>query len=569
MSSQFLTRIRLLSVLIIVGAVVLCGKLYLLQIVNGEAYSERADRQYVKPNQRVFNRGGIYFENKDGDLVGAATVKEGFTIVINPRLLGDAKQVHDAISAIVPLDTDAFYLKAGKKDDPYEEILRRVDRDKAEAVEALKLTGVNIYKERWRVYPGGTLAAHTLGFVGYKDDVLAGRYGVERYYEDVLARNSDNLYVNFFAEIFSNLNKTILGSSKAEGDVVAYIDPTAQGFVEKKVEEISKKWDSEKTGAIVIDPVTGAVYSMALYPGFDPNQLKDEKDPAIFSNSLVESVYEMGSIIKPLTVAAGLDSGSITSKTTYYDEGFLVLNGKRISNFDGKGRGYVDMQHVLNESLNTGAAYVVTKIGKERFASYMLNFGIGEETGIDLPNEAHGLVENLKSPRDIEHATASYGQGIAMTPIETVRALSSLANGGLLIQPHVAKRIEYSVGFSKKIVPDEGKRVLKKETSEEITRMLVEVVDTSLLKGAVKMKNYTIAAKTGTAQIANPNGGGYYQDRYLHSFFGYFPAYNPRFLVFIYTVNPKGVRYASETLTYPFIDIVKFFINYYNLPPDR
>ena len=198
----------------------------------------------------------------------------------------------------------------------------------------------------------------------------------------------------------------------------------------------------------------------------------------------------------------------------------------------------------------------------------MKAYGLGEETGIDLPNETHGLIQNLDSPRDVEHATAAFGQGIAVTPIEMTRALAVLANGGVLVDPYVTREVDYTFGPSWKYFPNEPKRVLKPETSEEITRMLVTVVDDALLGGEVKLDHYTIAAKTGTAQIPKP-GGGYYEDRYLHTFFGYFPAYDPKFLVFLYVKHPQGVQYASHTLTHPFIDTAKFLLNYYGVPPDR
>jgi len=174
----------------------------------------------------------------------------------------------------------------------------------------------------------------------------------------------------------------------------------------------------------------------------------------------------------------------------------------------------------------------------------------------------------LDSPRDLEYATASFGQGIAMSPLITIRALASLANGGYLPNPHVVSKIDYKVGISRTLSYDEKRRVIKSETSEEISRMLVEVVDKALLNGTVKMTNFSIAAKTGTAQIPKVGGKGYYDDRSLHSFFGYFPAYNPRFIIFLYAVEPKA-RYASETLTKPFINLVKFLISYYEVAPDR
>jgi cell division protein FtsI (penicillin-binding protein 3)/stage V sporulation protein D (sporulation-specific penicillin-binding protein) len=220
-------------------------------------------------------------------------------------------------------------------------------------------------------------------------------------------------------------------------------------------------------------------------------------------------------------------------------------------------------------SLNVGIAFIVQRTGNDAITKYFKSFGFGELTGIDQPNETKGLSRNLNSTRDIEHITMGYGQGISMSPIATTRALAVLANGGLLITPHIVKSIDHDSGSSEEIKQKEGARVLSKETTDTVTKMLVEVVDKALRHGDVKMDRYSIAAKTGTAQIADPINGGYYKDRYLHSFFGYFPAYDPKYIVFMYQIYPKNVQYASETLTYPFIDIAKFLINYYEIAPDR
>jgi cell division protein FtsI (penicillin-binding protein 3)/stage V sporulation protein D (sporulation-specific penicillin-binding protein) len=228
------------------------------------------------------------------------------------------------------------------------------------------------------------------------------------------------------------------------------------------------------------------------------------------------------------------------------------------------------MQEVLSQSLNTGVAFITGKMGNKKLREYFLDkYKMGEETGIDLPGEVAGLVSNLDSPRDIEYMTASFGQGIALTPIATVRALATLANGGKLVQPHIVKKIRYKTGLSKTFdYTDEIEQVLKPESAEEVTRMLVKVVDEVLAGGKEKMEHYSIGVKTGTAQIAKPRGG-YYEDRYLHSYFGYGPAYDAKFIVFLMTIEPKQAKYASQTLTEPFMDIMKYLLNYYDVPPDR
>jgi cell division protein FtsI/penicillin-binding protein 2 len=240
----------------------------------------------------------------------------------------------------------------------------------------------------------------------------------------------------------------------------------------------------------------------------------------------------------------------------------------RVCNFDGRARGDVLVQEVLSQSLNVGATFVAEKLGADRFATYVRAFGLGEETGIDVPNEVPGRLSGLSTQSAVDLASASFGQGIALTPIAMTRALSALGNGGMLPEPHVVQSVRYTTGITKQMWHPATKRVISEEASNTITGMLIKVVDTALSHGADSQKHYTIAAKTGTAQMASP-GGGYYSDRYLHSFFGYFPARNPRFIVFLFAVEPRGVEFASQSLTEPFMDMTKFLLNYYDVPPDR
>lgn len=565
------SRIRLVSGCIIAVALICIAKLFYLGVIHGASYVERADRQYATPAGDVFERGSIFFKQKDGTLVSAASVVSGYQLSIKPFLIDDPDTTYALLTSVISIERDLFNRAVSQKDQKNREvrIASRLTKEQADAVRALAIPGSIIAKEKWRFYPGGSMAAHALGFVAYKGDDLSGRYGIERYYNDVLSRKEDGLYVNFFAEVFSNISDSLFRGETKEGDVVTTIEPSVQNMLESELGGVMSEWSSDSVGGIIMNPKDGAIYALSVLPDFNLNEFSKVTNPLTYGNPLVEDVYEFGSVIKALTMAAGLDAHAVTPETTYNDKGFIILDKARINNFDLKGRGVVPMQEVLSQSLNTGVVYVMQKMGKEKFKDYMLAYGIGEKTGVDLPNETSGLVENLHSPREIEYATASFGQGIALTPMEAVRALAVLANGGTLVTPHVAEKIRYADGTERTLEHPAGARVLAPETSEEISRMLSVVVDKALLGGSVKMEHYSISAKTGTAQMAREDGRGYYDDRYLHSFFGYFPSYDPQFLIFLYNVNPKRIDYASKTLTTPFINLSKFLLSYYDVPPDR
>ncbi len=570
MNSRFFSREHILIFFVMLLCIVLLAKLFLVQVVHSNTYADRADHQYVTPSSDIYERGTIYFTQKDGGLVTAAVQASGYKIAIAPNKLKDPETAYQKISQIVSIDKASFLDKAGKKNDPYEEVADRLTREQADAVSALDLSGVSIYKEKWRFYPGKDLASHALGFVGYIGNALAGRYGLERQYENVLSRGQNNPYVNFFAEVFSDINKTLLGKGNMQGDVVTSIEPEVQGFLENTLSGVKDKYNANSVGGIIMNPEDGSIYAMAARPDFDPNNFSDAKSNSVFSDPLVESVFEFGSVVKPLVMAAALDKGVVTPETTYYDPGHVTVDSKVIYNFDKKGRGTASMQEVLTQSLNTGMVYVAGKLGHQNMRDYLLGYDIDKKTGIDLPNETSGLVSNLNSPRDLEYANAAFGQGIAFTPVELVRALSSLINGGKLVVPHLASEIKYDDGLTKTIAYSSGQAKISKATSEEIAGMMVKVMDQGVNKNdPAGLSHYSIGVKTGTAQVPDPSTGGYYPDRYMHSFVGFFPAYDPKFIIFLYARDPKGVQYSAETWTQPFESIAKFLINYYQVPPDR
>lgn len=518
------------------------ARLGYLQITRHEHFEEIAARQ-ASPNpsseSSLANRGKILAQWRDEQKETGflfAGVRREYDLAINPQTLADPERAFGALSPLLALNHDDFFAKAGKKNDPFEIIKKELPDEEVEAVQRLmheksgEFEGVLLAPEKRRFYPAGALAAHVIGFVGADDaGILKGRYGIEQYFQEDLAKGSD---------------------------IALTIDPRIALFGEELLQTIWDRWHPVAAGILVMEPRTGRILAMNAKPGFDPNHFY-EADLSDFLNPFIQARIEPGSVIKPLTLSAAIDAGAITPETTYYDKGFREFDTARISNFDKKGRGTVTMQDVLSQSLNTGAVFAMERLGKEKFRDYFERFGLGEKTDVTLAGEIAGDVGNLKSPRMIEFATASFGQGIAMTPLALARALAALANDGWLMKPLVVDG-----------EPQRVRQVVSETTARTITRMLVEVVDTKLAEGKGKIPGYSVAAKTGTAQLPDAVSGGYSED-FLHTFFGYAPAYDPRFLVFLYVKKPQGVLYASHTLTEPFRAMMQFLLSTYEVPPDR
>ncbi len=571
MKAHLAFRTRLIGVFFILAAFLLIVRLYFVQIIHGNVYRQNATAQYVEQSPDTLNRGNIYFTTKDGTLVAAAVMQTGYRVAITPVDIDDAKATYKSLTAITPIDKVRYFASTKKTADPYEEVAFRVSNEAATKIRALKLKGVLLVQDQWRTYPGEDLAASAVGFVGYKGNKKIGVYGLERQYESTLVETTAGLYVNPFAEIFANVGALLSHDpASRQGDIITSIEPSTQAELEKVLDTVMKTYTPRIAGGIVMNPHTGEILAIGMRPGFNPNTYNTVTDPSVFGNPLVEGRYELGSIMKPLTMAAGIDSGAITPQTTYYDAGCIQRSSKTICNYDHKARNTVPMQEILNQSLNLGVTFIADKMGHPAFTNYMKSYGFGDRTGIDLPNEVSGDISTLTNGRgpDVNYAAAAFGQGVSVSPIEMTRALSVLANGGVLPTPHVVTGVRYESGITRAVTASSGVRVLKLETARAVSEMLTTVFDTALLKGKFKMEHYSIAAKTGTAQIAIP-GQGYYTDRYLHSFFGYFPAQDPKMIVFLFTVEPHGAEFASATLAQPFNDMAKFLINYYDIPPDR
>lgn len=570
MRAQFRTRIRLILGCIIFIAIGIFLRLYFIQIVNGEEYSLKANRQFSSSGSGLFDRGAIYFTRKDDTIISAATLSTGFLVAINPQLLTNPEEAFVAISRVASstLSYDAFIAASVKKSKVYIEVAHHLDEEGGQVLSAKKIPGILILRERWRQYPGASLAAHSIGIVSYgSEDVLAGRTGLEAVYEGTLSREGSSLYKNFFAELFSNVGNLLVNARDArEGGVVTTIEPEVQIRLENDIAKISKRYSSKETGGIIMDPATGAIIAIASFPTYDSNNLKNINSEAL-RNPLVENVHEFGSIMKPLTMASALDSGVVTPNTTYDDKGCITVNTANICNWDLKARGVIPMRQIIIQSLNVGSAWIATELGQDKFRTYFTKL-FGQKTGIDLPNEGRALLLNISKPQQIGYDTAAYGQGIAMTPVQMIRALGALANGGVMVQPHLASAIRLNSGIVRNVDWEEKIPVFSADATRETAEMMTAVVDEKLQDGKAKIPTMSVAAKTGTAQLIDGNGG-YSKDRFFHSFTGFFPSYNPRFIILLYTNDPQNVTYASDTLGSTFLDLTHFLIDYYAIPPDR
>lgn len=408
-----------------------------------------------------------------------------------------------------------------------------------------------------RFYPEGALASSVIGFLGFQDKTRTGQYGIEEYYEPWLSGR---------VGLKNILNRVGLGSGSVQGSsLILTLDKNIQFFVESKLDELVKKWEASGGNVIVQDPRSGAILAMADLPAFDPNKYS-EYSYGKFINSNIQETFEPGSSFKTVTMALALDSGAVTPKTSYFDSGEIKMSGYTIKNYDLKSHGWQTMTSVLEKSINTGAIFAMEKTGRDRFLEYLERFQFGSKTDIDLAGEVAGDIKNLYTGRPINFATAAFGQGVAVTPLQIVNAYSAIANGGKLMRPYIVEKIIKPDGETIQIRPEVISEPITPETSKTLTGMLISVIENGSIKKAA-VPGYKIAGKTGTAQEPNPEGG--YSEFLIHNLIGFGPAESPRFTILVRLDRPEGVETAAVSLADAFGDIARFLVNYYGIPPSE
>ncbi|MDP3999122.1 MAG: penicillin-binding protein 2 [bacterium] len=504
---------------------------YKLQILKGDYFTARAASQSRLAGFMDSVRGSIFFTDRNGNPVPAAINKEYPVIYAVPKEIADPAMVAGKLAEVLGLNQPQLLISLSKPSDPFEPILKKATAAQVAAVRGENLPGIYIDQERFRFYPFAGLASQVLGFLAPTADNPApeGKYGIEEKFNPEL-------------------------SGKHSESISLTIDPNIQTRAEEVLAGLISQFKAEGGTVIVQDPKTGKILAMGSQPSFDPNNYGDYKLNN-FMNPAVQSIYEPGSIFKVITMSAGIDSGKITPDTTFTDTGSVTLDGRTIKNWDKKAHGKVTMTEVIEQSINTGAVFAARKTGRDTFYKYVLDFGFSDLAGIELPGEVAGDLNNLKTSfRDINFATASFGQGVAITPLALINAVSAIANQGILMKPYILGDTE----------PRAVRQVISPESARAVTGMMVSAVKKAQV---AQIPKYDIAGKTGTAQIPDLIHGGY-QEKYIHTYVGFAPAYNPSFTILL-KLNKPNVTLAGMTVVPAFRELAEFILTYYNVPPDQ
>jgi cell division protein FtsI/penicillin-binding protein 2 len=544
----------------------LVGRLIFLQILEHSYYSSLASKQHLAEITIEPLRGSIYFS--DGKSLLAYN-DGAFEVALSPRNIKDPQKVAQVLSKIITSKS-------------YEEILKLAeDKNRAWIVidknlplkygkDLENLDGVYLQSTFKRSYPQGKVAANVVGFVGESEQGKSGKYGLEEYFEKYLKGKEGKVLALKDARGEIILPFVTEKERKVDGcDLITTLNFEIQLQAEKFLEEIQKKYSPKSSVIIIADPKTGEILAMASRPNFDPNFYFENKDYSVFLNRALIPI-EPGSIFKAITLAGALEKGVIDPTTTYEDSGVVKVDpiSPPIHNASFKKYGKRTMTEVLEYSINTGAVFAEQKLGKENFLYFVQKFGFGKNTGIELAGEKPGSLKNLLQPRsvykEIEYATASFGQGILVTPIQVVQAFMTIANGGKLTSPKIVKSLicpgKEKVDFPPKI----GENVISPETASKITAMLVSSVERGYTKKA-KVEGYLIAGKTGTAQKPLPQGG-YSDTQTWHTLVIFAPAFDPKFLIFSAMEEPNVIAYTESTLVPAIKPLEEYLFGYFKIP---
>lgn len=589
-------RLNALQGVIFFLSAVIIGRLFYLQIIKHDHFLQAGLAQRAVLEELSPERGKIYAlaGDKNSELYPLASNNIYYDISVDPTKVTRPQNLTDIFGAVLGLDdaTKAQVLSKIKQTDRrYESIAKEVSKEKEEslrvALEQLRLEvnedqgtakplqnladlGVNFKKTVWRYYPDHQDGAHILGFLGYGPDGRSrvGSYGLEAFFEQELSGNkgSRSGEKDITGRLISEDN---LHPQRNGADLLLTIDRNVQYAACQALAKAVPLYQADGGTVIVMESATGAIRAMCNDPGFDPNEYNQVESSEVYNNNAVYQAYEPGSVMKAVAMAIAIDQGKVSPNTIFEDKGEVrFARGEVIKNSDRQAHGVVDMKEVLTSSLNTGIVFATAEVSNAIFKDYMEKFGLGKATGITISQESVGDISALAKKGDIYKATASFGQGITVTPLQMISAINVIANRGALVKPYIVGQINFPDGQSQKFQPEVVRQVIQPSTAAQLAAMLVNVVDNGHAQRAA-VPGYYIAGKTGTADVPNPQTKGYDSGKTIHTFVGFAPHENAQFIVLTKLDNPQTGRFAESTAVPLFGEIAKYLLEYYQIAPNR
>lgn len=570
-------RIRVTSFLFWLLFIAVILRLIFWQVIKADELVERAKRQYRSNGEILASRGNILAD--DGSYLAATSdgwtiyaykpeIKEDFNklaSLLAPFLAGSGNE-KDTTEDLVKKEKERLIALLSDKSVNWFPLASRINNETKKNIEAMKLSGITFEHQDLRIYPEASSSAHLLGFVGKDDKGFdKGYFGLEGYYDLVLSsrkgyqsRETDALG----GLMFSNWIKEV---DAQEGiDLQTNINKGLQLRVEEKLKEGIEKYGAKGGTVIIMEPKTGAIKAMASLPSYDPFYYFKYGDN-LFRNPAVSNSFEPGSVFKVIVMASALDAGVVEPETMCDICGEpLKIDKYYINTWNNKYHPGSTMTDVIVNSDNVGMSFVAFRLGKERMFDYLSKFGIGKLTGIDLQGEIAPPLRQKGEWSEVDLATSSFGQGIAVTPIQLVKAVGAIANRGIMVKPQVVSRL-LSGSVSKEIKPEIEGRVISEEAAIKITAMMAEAAKNGESKWTY-LKGFRVAGKTGTAQI--PIAGHYDPEKTMASFIGFAPYDDPKFVMLVTLSEPSSSPWASETAAPLWYSIAKDLFLFYGIHPN-
>ncbi|MCC6543368.1 MAG: penicillin-binding protein 2 [Nitrospirae bacterium] len=550
-------RLNIIFVLMTAGFIAVIIKLAWLQLLQGEALAMKAERQHRRLIDIEGERGNIYDRNRR-ELAVNLDMSSLYGI---PSSIGDPSLVIKKLSYIVDFDTAAIKDKLDSKKH-FTWIKRRLSPDIAEKVEALNLKGIGLAPERKRFYPKKQLSGHIIGFTNTDSH---GLEGIEKYYEESLNGEKGALVLDRDARGKAVLTSTHMDTLKGN-DLVLTIDEVIQYITEKELEAAVEGHNAAGGVGIVMEPYTGAILAMAVSPKFNPNT-PDKFGAGGWRNRAITDVYEPGSTFKIVTASAALEEKLYSPNEIVHDgSGSMNIGTAVIHDPHPKGKP-MTFREVISHSSNIGSAKIGIKLGDKRLHEYIRAFGFGDKSGIDLPGEVRGIVRPPETWSGRSLATIAIGQEVGITPIQLASAMSAIANGGLLVRPHIVSDIIDLKGNENKIHPEIVRRVISENTSKKMTEILKWVVSNEGTGKLAAVDGFSVAGKTGTAQKVDPATGRYSSNKFISSFIGFVPADSPELVILIVVDEPKGVSWGGSVAAPVFHSVAQQTLRYMHVEP--